>query len=368
MRQTTVAFIVFLLSQTWVWGGVRHIRVPLDGISPDVAVDEKGEVFATFARDEDAFFAVSKDGGRTFSPPVRVNQLPHSVMGYHERGPRIALGAGGTIHIIWMSPQSDRLYYTQRAPGEKTFVPPRNLLDAKTHLDGATLAADRGGNVLVAWLDARLPEDAKNPLSLPIFLTASHDNGRTFSGNEPASGGRLLRACSCCTLKLMAGTGGEFFLGFRGAAHNIRDIFVARLRPSTATPVLSVDKVHDDEWEFKACPMSGPFLSSGPARHRVLVSWMSRGNVYAAGSRDQGRDFAPPRSPQNSKAGSENHPLVLENPQGELFLAWEEGQEIRWQVFDRSGKLLDSGDAGALPEKSKATGFVDASGNFCLVF
>jgi len=56
------------------------------------------------------------------------------------------------------------------------------------------------------------------------------------------------------------------------------------------------------------------------------------------------------------------------NPQGQILWAWEEGREIRWQEISSQGAVIDSGDAGPLPDGSKATGYVDPQGEFCLVF
>jgi hypothetical protein len=51
-----------------------------------------------------------------------------------------------------------------------------------------------------------------------------------------------------------------------------------------------------------------------------------------------------------------------------MLLAWEEGTTIRWQLADPAGEVIESGTAGTLPQGSKAAGFVDREGNFCLVF
>ena len=59
---------------------------------------------------------------------------------------------------------------------------------------------------------------------------------------------------------------------------------------------------------------------------------------------------------------------MLLDAQGHVFFAWEEGSSIRWQITDAANKVIDSGTAGALPENSKAAGFVDREGDFCLVF
>ncbi len=342
------------------------MQVPQNGVAPEVAADAAGHVYLVFAQGGDAWFAFSGDEGRTFANPIRINTVPHQVLGGHERGPKIALSPDGTVHVVWMGAKSDGLYYTRRLPREERFSVPRNLLDTHTSVDGASIAAGPRGTVFVAWLDARLPADPRNPVSLPVFWTASHNNGETFLKNQPAEDSGLLRACSCCALRALAGPEGDFYLGFRGARHNIRDMFLADFTLHAADPQVRVAKIHDDNWEFNACPMSGLSLARGP--RWLWAAWMSRGKVYAADSADQGRDFGPPFTPRPAKSGAENHPVVLVNKHREVFLAWEEGGEILWQIRDAAGKVRETGDAGALPDNSRATGFVDRQGNFCLVF
>jgi hypothetical protein len=368
MRRIILLFFGLFIAQGWLWGGVRRVRVPLDGVSPDVVVEPSGEVYLVFARNQNAFLAISSDNGNTFFTPVQLNRVPRSVMGGRERGPKIALGAGRTVHVIWISSRADQLLYTRGLPDAGDFTSPRNLLGAKTRLDGATVAADQRGNVFVAWLDGRLAEDRRNPLSLPIFWAESQDGGQTFSKSQTSP---ALRACSCCALKAIEDLEGGFDLAFRGAYNNVHDIYLARFAASETGLLPAIGKIHDDNWESKACPMSGPSLARSAQSALVWAAWMSRGRVYYAQSTDPApldQHFQEPHAPRGAHSSSQNHPLVLVNSQDQVLLAWEEGSTIRWQLANQAGKVLQSGNAGALPVNSKAAGFVDQEGNFCLVF
>ncbi len=364
---TTLA-LLGLLVPAGANSAVRRMRVPQGGISPDVAAGPTGNVVMVFAHGGDAWFAASKDGVNTFTSPTRLNLVPGTVLAGHERGPKIAIGKDETLHVVWMSAKSDKLYYCRRLPGGESFSEARNLLDAGTHLDGATVAADEKANVLVSWLDARQPPDLNNPLSLPVFAALSHDNGRTFSPNHLLEGKQPLRACSCCALKSIPGWKEDFIVGFRGAYNNIRDPFVARVESRRNDSQTTAVKIHDDEWRLDGCPMAGLFLDRGARVGEFWAAWMSQGHVTYAQSRDDGEGFGGLHSPRAPKHITQNHPIVLANAKGEVFLAWEEGRSIRWQITDSDGKRLDSGDAGTLPNNSKATGFVHRDGNFCVVF
>lgn len=49
----------------------------------------------------DIAFAVSRDGGRTFSSPVRVSEDGWELQGCPDDGPAMAVDARGTVHIVW---------------------------------------------------------------------------------------------------------------------------------------------------------------------------------------------------------------------------------------------------------------------------
>ena len=364
------------LSSTWIaalllippalFGGVRRVKVP--GVSADVSVGRSGAVYLVFGREGDAYFMVSKDDGLSFSAPQRLNSSPGTVLVGHERGPKIAVGKNETLHVIWMDAKSETLEYRRSETQGKSFSLPRNLLDAKTHLDGATISADDSGEVRVSWLDARLPPDPENPVSLPIFTTVSRDNGETFSGDAPLRANIPVRACSCCALKSIAAPGGAVEVVYRGAYQNIRDPFLARLPAREEGGPTLVRKIQEIGWRFDGCPMAGPSLYHAHGSEEVWTAWMSAGQVYYAESRDEGRTFLPARTPAGGKLRTRNHPVILVNNAGQVYLAWEEGLQELWQICDQAGEVLNSGDAGSLPDNSKATGFVDRDGNFCLVF
>lgn len=368
MGRVSAFFLVALLGPALAFGSVRRVRVPEGGIAPDAAVGPSGGVYLVYGKEKNAFFALSQDGGRTFSRPLRLNTLADTVLVGHERGPKIAVGRNGVVHVVWMDTHGRKVYYTRSTSGGKDFLPPRNLRDPGAHLDGAAVAADEQGNVLIVWLDSRLPEEAGNPLSLPIFSTQSRDNGVTFSKNRPVEANQPIRACSCCALKAVAGPDGYFAVAFRGAYENIRDPFVARIPAGKSSTAAIVNKVWEQEWHFEACPMSGPFLHRPGQQHQLWAAWMSNGRVYCAESDDDGERFSSPHAPFASDSKPQNRPTALVNPAGQVFFAWEQGRSVMWEIVDPGWKLVDSGEAGVLTANSKATGFVDREGNFCLVF
>ena len=353
---------------------VIHLTVPNQGICPDVAVSAKGTIDEVYARNGDAFFVLSKDGGRRFSKPVRLNPITGSVLAGHERGPKIAMTADGALHVVWMDTKSQNLEYTRRPPNETSFTAPVNLRAPGAHLDGAAIAAEGRHRVLIAWLDSRLPGDPRNPLSLSVFIRWSQDDGKNFFPSQPLGAGSRLRACSCCSLHAVANGAGVFDVAFRGAYANIRDPWLAIVQVPANPPAAQTARVRthaarvaDQHWSFPGCPMAGPSIARGPKPDEVWVAWYSNGRVFSARSFDGGANFSAPSSPAAHGKQPQNHPLIVVNHSGGVLLAWEEGRAVYWQTM-KDGHVGSNGMAGTLPADSKATAYVDARGKFFLVF
>jgi len=329
---------------------VRMSRVPEPGIAPAVAVGPDGAVHLVYGGDGKVFYARSTDGGRTFSPAVQVN-TSSKTMGGGERGPKIALGRGGALHVVWMAPRGQGVFYA-RAARDGRFAEERNLMDnPEAQADGADIAADGRGRVWVVWLDSRLAKDPESPVSTPIFLTRSEDDGLTFGANAAAKSDYPGRACACCMLDAATDAAGQLLIGFRGGYQNIRDVFL--LRGSRAA------RISGDGWKFEGCPMSGPFVQASDGK--ALVAWMSQGQVYYA------REGGPRVAPRAERVKARNYPLALRNARGDVLLAWVEAQKLRWETYAPDGSLAGSAEQEHT-RHSRPTGFVASDGAFTIVF
>lgn len=230
---------------------VTTIRVPHGGEVPEVVLDGDGVLHMTYGRGlpGNAFYVQSRDAGKTFTEPVRLNHNPDTVTTGRERGPKVAVGKDGVIHVVWMGyyKKGGGVLYTRSTDGGKTFEPERNLLDTRTGCDNATVAADREGNVFVLWTDGRLGNDADNPTASPIFMTRSADGGKTFSRNLPVRHDYPGRACGCCRLVAQVGGDNELYIAFRGGYKGVRDPYLLK-GPKEGNDFKSVP-IHEDDWK-----------------------------------------------------------------------------------------------------------------------
>jgi hypothetical protein len=345
---------------------VSVIRIPDGGLVPEVLLDQQGVLHMAYGRDSDGYYVQSRDGGKTFTKPVKINQRPDMVTVGGERGPKIAIGKDGAIHVAWLGQyqRNGGIWYTRSTDGGRTFEAERNLLDTGTGTDEATIAADPSGNVFVLWLDGRVPNDPRNPGSTPIFMAASKDNGATFAADQPLRYQPDKRACSCCRIEAVVGKDGYLYVAFRTGYQNIRDFYLLKGRKTENN--FRLVPVSADNWELEACPMSGPSFTVEDSG-QVLISWMSRNRVYWSISSSDAMNFAP-RVPTPQGGEGENHPVVLINHQREVLLVWREGAQVNWAKYTMDGKFTGNrGTAGRLNGHTKPEAFLGMDDKFYIV-
>ncbi len=338
---------------------------------PDVALDECGVLHIVYGKGQDAYYTQSRDSGKTFRPPVRLNRHLETVTVGGERGPKLALGKDGVIQVLWQGDyrKGGGVWMTRSADDGKTFASERNILDAKTGIDEPTITADAQGNVYALWLDGRLPQNAENQIASPLFMARSTDNGVTFGPNVAMKTDFPGRGCSCCMLWARV-VGPELYVAFRTGYRNVRDMILLH-GPKTGN-VFQAARVSEDHWQIEGCPMSGPRFAvlpaSGAAPPRVLIAWMSQGKVYWTHSEDGGKTFAPRIAAPDG--GSGNYPTILGNRRGQICLLWTREGQTQWAIYagnqsEVSSVPLFSGAAGAAD--GRPNGFVRPDDTFAIV-
>jgi hypothetical protein len=108
----------------------------------------------------DIAFAMSRDGGRTFSDPVRVSEDDWQLDGCPENGPSLALDGQGRIHILWptVTREAGReklaLFYSTSRDG-RTFTKRQRVPTTASAAYHPQLAVERDGRVLATWDEIR---------------------------------------------------------------------------------------------------------------------------------------------------------------------------------------------------------------------
>jgi len=136
----------------------------------------------TFGSGKTVYYAGSEDGGKTFGTPVKVAELPSLALGRH-RGPRIALTLDAIVISAVTGEQGDGqdgdLVAWHSRDGGKTWSEPARINDSPASArEGLhAMTSDGRGRVVAAWLDLRQK-------GTRLYSSESRDRGRTWSANK----------------------------------------------------------------------------------------------------------------------------------------------------------------------------------------
>ena len=318
----------------------------------------------------------SRDGGRTWSAPVRLPVEAGDLKGAHRGNDPQVAAHGDRLVAVWTQPGtspwgSGPLATALSADGGRTWSRGPNPADDGT-TDGhgyADLATDAAGIFYMAWLDGR---DGGQGLRGAV----SRDAGRTWSRNATLDA----RTCECCWNRMAAAEAGTVAVLYRDK--DPRDLAVATSADAGATWARR-GTAGAFGWAFDGCPHVGGGIAfdrgglaalawtgeedeaglhalrsadggatwSAPVRvgsktaHRgdlassgdVLAAvWddpvAAKGAVLGATSRDGGRTWSPARA--LAAAAGAAQPAVAAVGPGRFLAAWIEtapGGEARWR-------------------------------------
>ena len=313
-------------------------------IAVSAAFDSQGKLWLASAKDGHVMVSYSGDHGKTFSAPVAVNSETEFIAAEGENRPKIMVSANGSIYVSWTqsleTPFSGNVRFSRSVDGGKSFSPPVTVNDNHdpfTHRFDA-MGINARGQIYIAWLDKRdaaaANKDGKKYSGIAVYYSFSDDEGKNFKANSKAAD----HSCECCRIAMAMDTDGYPVIAWRNIYEsNIRDHALVKLDGKMAPVRLS-----HEEWNIAACPHHGPSISIA-ADGVYHATWFSnapqRHGLFYAYSSDQGKTFSPPLGFGNFEAQAA-HPFVL-SMGSSVYLAWKE--------FDgaSTGLLgMHSGDGG----------------------
>jgi thiol-disulfide isomerase/thioredoxin len=283
--------------------------------------------------------ASSRDGGRTFGEPVRVNSTPGQVWSFPTSRPELVVAPNGTVHVLFTGNDVNAAgkpvivpMYTRSTDRGRTFEPARKLAvvpetDLGHLIHGGfsqaetfgTLAVDRRGGVHVYWLDTRFMDDAADTAA--IVAVHSVDDGRTFGAERVLLESGL---CPCCQLTASLGDGDALFLGLRHVEAGNRDSHVMRSDDGGLTFGTPVRLGGDLRWKIDGCPLKPTVLAvQGSRVYAAAFNGASeKTGVRFAASSDGGRTFGA-FEPVHADAAVSDYPSVVALPgDGTVRVFW----------------------------------------------
>jgi len=302
----------------------------------------------------DVFAAVSRDGGRSFGAPVRVNDVDGDARVTGEQPPRIAV-AGSVLTVVWTAKGANgtRLLQSRSTDGGKTFAKSTVVpgSDAAGNRGWENTTVDRRGRVFVVWLDHRELARQDGEVAAGHHDHAAHaaaaggakpdgvamaQRSKLFIGSldgEHAPRAITGGVCYCCKTALASGGDGAIYSAWRHVyPGNIRDIAFTMSRDGGATFRAPV-RVSEDRWQLEGCPDDGPAMAIDSA-NRVHIVWptlVSDGGdetiaLFYATSSD-GASFTPRQ--RIPASGMPHHPQIAIASDGSPVVAWDEAANGR---------------------------------------
>jgi hypothetical protein len=308
----------------------------------------------------DIFFAISRDGARTFSQPVRVNIEAGQVSVNGEQPPRVALipGSGASLNVVvvWTGkgPQGTQLLTATSRDGGRSFGPTNRVpdTDAPGNRGWENVAADGNGRLHVVWLDHRAlakdgaqmamsHHDTSHAASADSDGVAQAQQSKLYYGvlgpSAPSSTSAIASAprsitggvCYCCKTAITPFAANSVALAWRHVyPGNFRDIAFTISRDGGRTFAPPV-RVSEDQWQLEGCPDDGPAMGvDGAGTIHLVWPTLVTGNgkeattgIFYARSSD-GRRFTPRIKVPTE--GTPHHPQLAVRSNGSIALAWDE--------------------------------------------
>ncbi len=365
-------------------------------------------------KNADVFLQKVDAGGSLTGEKVRVNPLEGSAAAWRGDPPTIKIGNDGTLYVGWTAkvenaenPGARTLFLSVSRDGGKSFESPVKVNDdiAPASHGMHSLAVGNDNSIYLAWLDERnvkTPEKAANieaeqpadgefrfikahhtpekeAASTPVtkeekepnsevFFAVSKDGGRSFSANKKLAGD----VCPCCKTNLAVDSKGRVFASWRQVLPgDFRHIAVASSENGGADfspPTV----VSDDRWQLNACPVSGAPMAFDSADN-LQIFWFTAGaagqaGLYRAISKDGGKSFSE-RSLVSNEAIS-GTPSVIAGADKKVRVFWTSSDKIFVSAPDAEQNAANSTAetvAGKLPAAANLNGknyvaFIDDEG------
>jgi len=300
----------------------------------------------------DVYLAISRNGGRTFGPPVRVSDERHASLGA-EQPPRVALvpraGRDPEVVVVWTAKSGDgsRLLISRSHDGGASFARaiPVEGSEAAGNRGWESIAVDRDGHVFAVWLDHReVASSGGSPMHHEGHDHASAGAPKAdgavraqssklyFAALDGASRSQALTGgvCYCCKTAVTTGPDGAIYAAWRHVyPGNLRDIAFTASRDGGRTFAAPV-RVSSDGWILDGCPENGPALAVGADNvvHALWPTLVGGANgdaestlaLFHATSRNGGA-FSPRE--RVAIEGTPRHPQLTATSVG-LVAAWDE--------------------------------------------
>jgi hypothetical protein len=307
-------------------------RAVTSGRDPMLSVRASGAVSLLKVDKSNLWLQTSTDGGDTFEPPVRVNDVEGEVSSHGESSPQLQVRTRSEFYTLWQTRRGDGsvLRFARSLDWGESFEKAISVdsLPGSSSQSFFTMNVSPKGVIYAAWLDGR-DRGKGRPGTSAVYLSRSMNKGASFEKPVRVA----LDVCPCCRPSIGFSGEGLVHISWRGVLEdNIRDMFLATSTDAGASwgPAR---RVAEDNWALNGCPHSGAAMAS--LGKRLFVAWHTvrdqQNKLYLAYSDDAGQTFSR-RVDLSEGVLDPNHPymLPLGNRISLVFQGRDAGQANGW--------------------------------------
>jgi hypothetical protein len=242
---------------------------------PQIAVDRNGAIHLVYGMGELVCYHRSDDGGKSFTDRGEVFIAPTIALGMR-RGPRIA-ATGSTICVtaiggkVGKGRDGDVLAVHSPDGGKSWSKPVRvNDVDDAAREGLQALASGPNGDLCCVWLDLRHGRTE-------IMAATSSSGGKEWTSNVLVYQSPDGSVCECCHPSVAFDEHGKIYVQWRNSLGGRRDIYMAVSSDSGRT-FGPATRLGTKTWALDACPMDGGAIAISGTR--VTSIWRREKQVY----------------------------------------------------------------------------------------
>lgn len=250
-------------------------KMPDAPMQPQLAIDDNDAIHVAYGVGNRVIYIRSNNSGEMFSEPVDLAFANVMSLGMR-RGPRITVSQG-TICItaiggeVGKGRDGDVLARCSRDGGRSWSRTVRvNDVEASAREGLHAMASGPDGLVCCVWLDLR-------NRSTELMASISTDGGESWSANKLVYKSPSGSICECCNPSVAISRDGSIFVQWRNSIAGKRDVYFA-VSTNRGASFKSVSKQGLGEWSLGICPMDGGAIAvdgEGP-----FSTWRRDNTVY----------------------------------------------------------------------------------------